>query len=221
MNENKAKKAAHKILVEHKLSKVSLDNIIFLIEGFGYEIIDYSKSQNSPGVQHLITTNGLEDLVRLNYAFIYICGESKYVFLDEDLLNNDKLYALAHELGHICCGHIETGSFLHGTFSQEHEANEFAHYLLSPPITNVIYAWVYGHKTATGIIAALIVLGIVSIPVISYVNSKVYHDYYYVTDGGLHYHLENCFYIQGKDAHRMTEEEYASGNYTPCKICIR
>ena len=59
------------------------------------------------------------------------------------------------------------------------------------------------------------------IPAIKHYQEHKYHDYYYVTDGGTHYHLKDCVYIQGRNAHRMTEDEFASGAYEPCKICIR
>ena len=127
---------------------------------------------------------------------------------------------LAHEFGHLQCGHVSFGPFIHGTFEQEHQANEFAHYLLHPSAKHFVHTWIYEHKLLTIIIGIVLLLCIASIPVTQYVQSKKYHDYYYVTDGGEHYHLEGCYYIQGKDAHRMTEEEFDSGKYTPCKICF-
>lgn len=221
MEEKKAKIIARHLLYKHKISKITLDNLIYLVEGCGFELIDYSHIENSTGTEHILTMYSLKQLASDNYAFTYVCGDSKYIFLEENLTTSEKLYALAHELGHICLKHFEAGSFLHGTFEQEYEANEFAHYILHPSPGNYIAAWTTGHKIASVIIAIFIMIGITAIPVSSYISSKIYHDYYFVTDSGLHYHMADCFYIQGHDVHRMTEEEFKSGEYTPCKVCIR
>ena len=43
---------------------------------------------------------------------------------------------------------------------------------------------------------------------------------YYVTESGDKYHKEDCRVIQGKNnVRRITEEEFASEKYEPCKIC--
>ena len=45
-----------------------------------------------------------------------------------------KLYALAHELGHIFCNHFSTNSQSVSSVKEEREANEFAHYMLHPDL---------------------------------------------------------------------------------------
>ena len=71
------------------------------------------------------------------------------------------------------------------------------------------------------VIVAIIALLLAAIPTGSYVSRQIYQENYYVTASGRKYHLENCFFIQGRDARRMTREEFDSGQYEPCKICIR
>lgn len=222
MKANKPKMIAHQILQEEKISRVTLDNLAYFIEKRGFEIIDFSRSEdNNDATRIMMERFHLTEVARQNSAFLYIQGNMRYVFLDESMSANDKLYALAHELGHICLEHTRAGSFIHGTFEQEHEANEFAHYLLHPSARIVVIAWANEHRIGAAAIVLAIILLIAAIPVTNYVQSKIYHDYYFVTDSGEHYHMADCFYIQGKDAHRMTKEEFESGKYTPCKICIR
>ena len=48
------------------------------------------------------------------------------------MTNDEKLYALAHELGHIFCNHFSKNSQSVSSVKEEREANEFAHYLLEP-----------------------------------------------------------------------------------------
>lgn len=221
MKDNTPKMIAHQILQDERISRVTLDNLVYFIEKRGFEIIDFSRIEdNNEATRIMMERFQLTEVSRQNSAFLYVQGDLHYVFLDESMSANDKLYALAHELGHICLEHTRAGSFVHGTFEQEHEANEFAHYLLHPSVRISVIAWATEHKIWTAAIVLAVVLLIAAIPVTMYVQSKIYHDYYFVTDSGEHYHMEDCFYIQGKDVHRMTKEEFESGNYTPCKICI-
>ncbi len=220
MERNRSKTLADQFLWEHKVSRITLDNLLFFIEERGFEVIDFSTNDNSSSTNAIFEQLGVDHLSECNSAFLYSNGELRYVFINEELDETEKLYALAHEFGHLQCGHVSFGPFTHGTFEQEHQANEFAHYLLHPSAKHFVHTWIYEHKLLTIIIGIVLLLCIASIPVTQYVQSKKYHDYYYVTDGGEHYHLEGCYYIQGKDAHRMTEEEFDSGKYTPCKICF-
>ncbi len=220
MARDSAKALADQILWEHKVSKLTLDNLLYFLEEQGYEVIDYSRSDNSSSTASLLERTGTIHVAESNSAFLFSSGDQRLVFIDEELQESEKLYALAHELGHICCGHVSSSTYIHGSFEQEHQANEFAHYLLHPSIKHCFRSWISENKLLTAVIAVVLILGIVSIPIVTYYQSKIYHDYYFITDGGEHYHLEDCYYIKGKSAHRMTKEEFESGKYSPCKICF-
>ena len=50
---------------------------------------------------------------------------------------------------------------------------------------------------------------------------NVYYGEYYVTPSGTKYHTKDCNFVSGKkNIHRLTKEEYESGEYKPCQICI-
>ena len=73
------------------------------------------------------------------------------------------------------------------------------------------------------IVAFVILLcGIISIPVIKHIQlSKSYYGEYYVTESGEKYHIEDCPVIKDKtNTHRLTIEEFESGKYEPCHICM-
>ena len=82
---------------------------------------------------------------------------------------------------------------------------------------------VYRHKVVATIIAVILVLGITSIPIIRQIQlSKSYYGEYYVTENGEKYHTADCPVIKDKtNTHRLTNEEYESGKYEPCQICIQ
>lgn len=217
---NAAKLAANTVLIENGLTHVTLDNLAFLLDQMGYEIIDYSKTRDDNSTWLLLEHYGLANLADLNVAFLYIHGNAKYIFLDESLPAEEKRYALAHELGHIQMKHITSGSFLHGTFQQEHEANEFAHYLLEPSFPIKGYVWTWHHKIIASIALICLVGGCVVYPIASVINSRSYHGGYYVTPHGTHYHVEDCFTIQGHEMRELSKDEFEENKYLPCSVCI-
>lgn len=221
MGNNAAKTVAHAVLKEYKLTKVTLDNLVYLLETQGYDIVDYSRTYNDESTQRLLDSFDLTALAAQNSAFLYSQGDARYVFLDEDLPTEEKRYALAHEYGHIRLGHTDRGAFLHGTFQQEHEANEFAHYLLAPSASVKAWVWTLGHKAVAAAALIAVLGGGVVYPVTSYVESRAYHGGYYVTPHGTHYHVEDCYYIQGHEYRELTAEEFDEGTYLPCSVCIK
>jgi len=105
--------------------------------------------------------------------------------------------------------------------AEEQEANEFAHYLLTPTIRGCSKKWLLQHKKLlvgigiAGILMLLFVFG-----VRQYENCTYYGNYY-ITDSGSKYHIRDCVYIEGKKSlNRMTIRDYKLGIYEPCKVCI-
>ena len=52
-------------------------------------------------------------------------------------------------------------------------------------------------------------------------KEKHYYGTYYITESGNKYHERNCIFVKDKtNIRRMTVEEFESGEYEPCAICL-
>ena len=145
----------------------------------------------------------------------------KLIFINEKMDAEDKLYALAHELGHIRCGHLKNG--VHQTSVQEEvAANEFAHYLLHPPVSYKLKKWSSVHKSPIIVSLVIIMIAVIAMVIIHQVTlENSYYGEYYVTASGERYHEKDCITIKDKDnVRRLTQEDIDSGKYTPCQICL-
>ena len=219
MSDNKAKRAAQKVLNEYHISRPTLDNIIFILDSNGFEIIDYGTNDNKIYSDVIINQLALSSLKINKGAWTYINGDLKIIFVYEDLSQDEKAYVLAHELGHIVCGHFSDENA--NSASEEKEANEFAHYFLNPHTVIRAKSTIFGHKNF--LILFLIVIVVISAVTVSGVllsKEHKYHEHFYITDSGEKYHRKNCVAIEGKQKHRLTEEEYDSGRYEACRLCL-
>ena len=127
-----AKEKATDVLRQYNLCDPTLDDLVYVVKCKGYEIIDFNRSNITENVAMLIAELDLTEVVRSSRAFVYQRGEIKLLFVDETMTANEKLYTIAHELGHIVCGHLKRSSLEIVDVQEEFEANEFAHYLLEP-----------------------------------------------------------------------------------------
>ena len=76
---------------------------------------------------------------------LYQYGAISLVFLSENISTTEKLYVLAHEVGHIFCGHLKDGT-MRCSVEEEYEANEFAHMLCPPSFPSKVLRWSEKHK---------------------------------------------------------------------------
>ena len=102
MAEYKAvKEKAYSVLRRHKLTTPSLDDLMHLADELGYTVLDYSKSSEESSAGVLIQKLGLSSFAQNGNSFVYKNNDIKLIFLRETMTANEKLYSLAHELGHI------------------------------------------------------------------------------------------------------------------------
>ena len=217
------KRAAYSALQRYRLTKPSLDDLITIATDSGYSVLDYSQSANESNIETIICELSLESFARNGMSFVYKNNDIKLIFLCETMNTQEKQYALAHELGHILCGHLKDGYCSNkANLEEEFEANEFAHYLLHPERHRKAVITIRKHKVISIIIFAIIFFGIISIPVVKHIRiSQSFYGEYYVTENGEKYHIKNCPVLKGKDnIHRLTIEEFESGRYGPCHICF-
>ena len=70
MDNRVAKEAAQVLLTKYACLEISIENLIFILDNYGFEIIEFS-AQNSMAVEHLIREYNLTDLLKKNAAFIF------------------------------------------------------------------------------------------------------------------------------------------------------
>lgn len=215
-----ARAAADEFVCHYQLKNVTLDNLVPIVGELGFQIIDY-EIDGSDYAACLISELGLYSIASQRKAFVYQTEDVRLLFISERLSQDEKLYALAHELGHIKCGHLQNAGIPTHELSEEFEANEFAHYLLYPRLKTVVQSWIMRHKrTVAALLFAIIIVIVSSLGIHHYLLEKSYHGEYYVTENGEKYHIENCISIRGREGvRRLTEEEYISGKYEACNIC--
>lgn len=182
----------------------------------GYTVIEFNSINNESNVASLIEALGLQDQIAHSKCFTYQNDKYRLVFLHEDLNDEERTVVLAHEEGHIWNNHLTRNSILGNDVVQEHEANEFAHYLLKDKLGKI-----KRRKIISLACVFVIVVGIVAGMAIKLnYDRAVYTDDLYRTSSGTKYHLRDCMYLKDKtDVYRLTKEEFDSGEYEPCEAC--
>lgn len=213
---------AKNLLFEYGISKVTLENLIYIIEDQGFEIIEYSQRDRSDSVWTVLNTLNLTAYAESGKAFAYKCGKSKLLFVCEEMTADEKLYALAHEEGHIIFGHLCNGACDGNAVEEEYVANEFAHYLLHPPLLLKFATTVKSNKKKALWIAIIALALAVIIPLtVNVIQSRSYYGEYYITESGAKYHEKDCITIKDRsNVRRLTEKDYYSGDYEPCHVCL-
>lgn len=214
MNE---KKCVREFKKKYCIKKTDYEEIKSVIEKQGYTIIPYNTVCNNKNVEILITALQVKEYIHSCKCFTYQDDKYRLVFINEELSEEEKKIVLAHEEGHIWHEHMTNNAVFGEDVIQEHQANEFAHYLL------------YGQKIYTrkqkligcGAVCLLVMLMGCSVAGKYNHDKKIYTDNYYITNTGKKYHVESCVYVKSKkDVHKLTKEQYETGLYTPCSVCI-
>lgn len=213
-----ASKAARDLLRRYRISKPSLDNLCAVVSEQGYEIIDFDPKDKSIAV--LSEELALTPEILNQNAFAYQNKGVRLLFVRDNLTAEEKLYVIAHELGHIILGHLQSGS--HASVLEEYEADEFMHYLLHPRLWTSFLVTVLRHKLIAGLIVGIAMAAALVGGISGYISVQgIYSGDLYITPNGRKYHRANCSVIKNSaHSRRMTVEEYESGDYEPCKLCV-
>lgn len=221
--EKAAKKKAKQFCLEFKFKDSSKASLEKVIEQFGYTIVEFNYIFNDEDVQILIDSLKISEEVIRSRGFTYADTNHRIVFVNEDLSDDEKRIVLAHEFGHIYCKHFSYGTIIGTDVQDEHEANEFEHYILNLPSSIKIKIWLLENKILCFSLAIiiLIVLLVIGIYMKTQHDEAVYYGEYYITETGTKYHEKDCMFVKDKTSvRRLTEEEFQSGNYEPCKTCL-
>lgn len=222
MEHKLVKQAAADLLCKYQVRSPSLDSLVFLAKQLGFEVVEYSKNKRESSATELIQELSLQSFADAGKAFVYRNQDIKLLFVCDSLSNDEKQYAIAHELGHIVCGHLKNGSSCTASMEEEYEANEFAHYLLRPRVGVRSRVWVKTHRFISVCVLVILIASII-VAFIAKRNAleRTYYGEFYVTESGEKYHNKDCSVIKGKsNLHRLTIDEYESGKYAPCQVCI-
>lgn len=216
------KNKAKQFLREYKLASVTLSDLRKVIPVLGYTIIEYNNIYNDENVDALISALGVESATEKSKGFTYCDRHRRLVFVHEDLSDQEKLYVLSHELGHIYLNHLSNVPIIGKDVVEEHEANEFSHYILNTSKGLSFRNFVVKRKKL--LVAVLIVVLVACIGTTLFLalgsNDTPYGEFY-ITSTGKKYHKDACIFVKDKtNVHRITPEEFESGNYAPCEVCL-
>lgn len=219
---NNAKAKAKAFLTEFHLSKVTTEDLRRIITGQGYTIVEFNNVVNDPQVAMLINALGLQEMIGKSRGFTYADRQSRIVFVHEDLSEKEKLLVLAHEEGHIYCDHFSAAPVLGRDVVQEHEANEFTHYILHRNVFGRIGGFVKENKKLCRNIAIVLAAALIITAAVLFIQKqRSYYGDFYVTSTGNRYHEKECIFVKNKsNVHRLTIEEFEEGGYTPCNTCL-
>lgn len=213
------KKEVAEFRKKYRIIKPDLNELKEIISSQGYTIIEFNAIYNDENVAAIIEELNLDTLISERKGFTYADAHNRLVFLHEDLSYDEKINVLVHEEGHIFSGHIEERDFIGRDVQQEQEANEFAHYLMHPTFIDKLKFFVRKYKIWISIVSVLLAICIVCVSL--FAGKQSYYGEYYVTETGSKYHQAACIHIKNKtNIHQLTKEEFDSGEYEPCKMCL-
>lgn len=207
---------------EYVKGRLSLEQITRILRDQGFTIIVFNHIYNDKDVFEIITELKLSNMTDKSKCFTYVDRNHRLVFLHEDLSKEEKLLVLAHEEGHIFCEHFSHSPIIGKNVAEEYEANEFAHYVLNPSILSRTAALIMRHIRITAAILVMLALFIAgSVGITHCIKEKSYYGDYYVSISGNKYHEKDCIFIKNKNnVRRMTIDEFKSGVYEACRVCL-
>lgn len=221
MNDN-IKKLAKTFIKKYKLTSIDYSILKKVATDMGYTIIEFNSIYNENDVATVIQNLDLSENVLKARGFTYVSAEYRLIFVNEDLNDEEKLLVLSHELGHIVCEHFSTAPIIGNDVKDEHEANEFSHYLLKPSSFRKTKNAIAVHRKA--FIASVVILCLIVGSLAGYLiiqNKHLYKDDLYVTSTGECYHKKECIFVKNKtNIQKLTKEEFESGAYSPCGMCL-
>lgn len=219
---NNIKKLVKTFIKKYKLTSIDYSVLKNVAINMGYTVIEFNSTFNESDVETVIRNLDLSENVLKSRGFTYVSAEYRLIFVNEDLNDEEKLIVLSHELGHIVCEHFSTIPIIGNDVKDEHEANEFSHYLLEESFNRKVTCLVNKNKKSIIIITSIIIVALVVTFVGIVVHrEKAYYGDYYITSTGNKYHKRECIFTKDKTTvRRLNKKEFEKGNYEACDICL-
>lgn len=219
---NNIKKLTKTFIKKYKLTVIDYSALKNTASNMGYTVIEFNSVFNEKDVETVIQNLDLGENALKSRGFTYVSAEYRLIFVNEDLNDEEKLLVLSHEIGHMVCEHFSTVPIIGNDVKEEHEANEFSHYLLKQSTFGKIKKTIASHRKtfiASVVILCLIIGSLTAYLVIRNINT--YEDNLYITSTGECYHKKECIFVKNKtNIKKLTKEEFESGTYSPCDMCL-
>lgn len=201
---------------KYNIKAITSESLIKALNEQGYTVIEFNGIADSEEVVTLRDALNVGIYMKQSRCFTYRDDKYRLVFINEGLNEEERQVALAHEEGHIWNDHLVKDNILGNDVIQEHQANEFAHYLLKDKDgkqRRVLHITIISM-----VVAAMCIFAGISIK--NQHDESIYTEDLYRTESGTKYHLKNCMYLEDRtDVYRLTKEEFESGDYEPCEAC--
>ena len=193
----------------HKRFKIngipSCEELKTILSKLGYYVTPYTEEEHS----------NLGKQLHPAYTFEY--HDSKIVYYDSFLCDNDIVIALAHELAHIYLAHSRRANGPYDTSTyKDYEADVFVYKLFTYKqrrIKNIIFA--------ISLVLCFTNLACSSFLMNSQQKNITDPNQVVVTSSGTHYHQPDCYYVKHKtNTIKLTETEAINAGKEPCDVCI-
>ena len=203
------------------LEPITSDRLKDIAQNLGYTVIRYDGVCSDEDVAVIADSLDLRGMLERAKGFTYTDKNYRLVFVNRDLTEEEAVIVFLHELGHIYLGHTERATAFGYDVIEEYAASEFVHYMLEPPMSGRVVAFIQKKKRLLLFIAIIVMVILIGIGLYQKKKSDEYYNQeFYVTEAGKKYHLRKCYYIKGKEVRLLTEDEIKSGEYEPCSVCI-
>ena len=186
-----------------EIKKVDYIHAKQYLERSGWNVVLF----NTPNGNSLVDKLGLQEYTRRTDGFVYDVNYLRYVFINGQMSESDKLITLLHETGH-----IELKQDLAALDKlDELNAWQFAYDVLFHS-RNVI------KKIIAFVITIVLTASLIHICHVASNNISNTKDTVYVTQSGEHYHTSDCYFVQNKDTVSLKLKE-AQKQYDACAYC--
>lgn len=213
---------------------VRLSEIKQIIEQSGWEIYSYNEAID------IIEQYQLQEMVEKNDSFATRIGNKIVILYDDNISQLDFPYILAHEIGHIVLGHLDSTDNTDDIYTKERDCNCFANELLGY-IPNHKIGIVCGIGAITALIITIIAVLFnnsynitqnppldTSLNITISIDENVLSEHIiteatpvYIKKYGEKFHLEGCKYIKNKDnLIKVSIAEAVKAGYEHCENCF-
>lgn len=207
---------------KYKIEDVTYLSLKNAASEMGYTIIEFNHISNEKNVQIIIDSLNIQEITTHSKGFTYADKNYRLIFINENLNESEKVLVVSHELGHIFCSHLNSETIMGKDVRDEYEANEFSHYLLNQGVLQKsCRAFVKNKRKLTAVLTVLAIATSLIGATAIYRREESYSGNYYITETGYKYHKKECVFIKNKtNVKRLTREQYETGKYAPCKMCL-